>query len=423
MTRAPMPANDNAGVPPHRPVRLDANLIAADVDGGRIAQNILFFARLLRASGMHVGPDKVVLGTEAVIAAGIRDQRTLYWALHAVFVNRRADRELFNQAFVMFWRDPGYINQMLSLMVPGLRAQAAPDDKALSRRLSETLFKHADRPAPQADDQLEIDAEGTVSDFERLAGKDFEQMSAAELGRARAAIRRMTLPFEELTTRRLVPARQGARIDLRRILRDCASKGPDHLQLHRVARATRRPPLVVLCDISGSMETYARIFLHFLHALTNDRDRVFSFLFGTRLSHVTRSLKARDPDVAIAKVGADVTDWSGGTRIGASLDEFNRRWARRVLGQNATVLLFTDGLDRDGAQGLDLAARRLRASCRRLVWLNPLLRYDRYAPVAAGAAALRPHVTELRSCHNLASLSDLADALRGPPADRRGQRA
>lgn len=417
-------ANDNDHPPPaNRPVRLDPNLIAADVDGGRIAENILFFARLLRASGLAVGPDKILLATEAVIAAGIRDQRTLYWTLHAVFVNRRSERDIFNQAFVMFWRDPGFINQMLSLMVPGLRAEQAPDDKALSRRLSETLFKHADRPAAQVDDQLEIDAEGTFSTRELMQSKDFEQMSAPELFLARAAIRRMTLPFEEIRTRRFVAARGGERIDLRRILRASASKGADYLQLQHKTRVLRRPPLVVLCDISGSMDAYARILLHFLHALTNDRDRVFSFLFGTHLTHVTRSLKSRDPDVAIAKVGGDVTDWSGGTRIGASVEEFNRRWARRVLGQNATVLLITDGLDRDGGQGLELAVRRLKASCRRLIWLNPLMRYDRYQPLAAGAKALSQHVTEMRSCHNLKSLEDLAAALRGPPMEIVGRRA
>ena len=421
MSNTEHPANDN--VPAYRPVRLDPNLIAADVDGGRIAENILFFARLLRASGLPVGPDKILLGIEAVIAAGIRDSRTLYWTLHAVFVNRRSEREIFNQAFVMFWRDPGFINQMLSLMVPGLRAEQAPDDKALSRRLSETLFKHADRPAPEEDDQLEIDAEGTFSNRELLQSKDFEQMSTEELIRARASIRRMTLAFEEIRTRRFVSDRRGQRIDMRRVLRESASKGSDHLQLHFKSRADRRPPLVVLCDISGSMDAYARILLHFLHALTNDRDRVFSFLFGTHLTHVTRNLKSRDPDVAIATVGDDVTDWSGGTRIGAAIEEFNRHWARRVLGQNATVLLITDGLDREGGQGLELAARRLKVSCRRLIWLNPLMRYDRYQPLAAGAEALSRHVSEMRSCHNLKSLEDLAQALRGPPLELTGRRA
>lgn len=190
----------------NRPVRLDANLIAAEVDGGRIAENILYFARLLRASGVPVGPDKVLLATRAVIAAGIRDQRTLYWTLHAVFVSRVTEREVFNQAFVMFWRDPGYIDQMRSLMLPSLRADAAPDDKALSRRVSESLFKHADRPAPQQDDLVEIEAEGTFSDVERLQSKDFEQMSAAELARARVAIRRMALPFDEIRMRRSEPS-------------------------------------------------------------------------------------------------------------------------------------------------------------------------------------------------------------------------
>jgi hypothetical protein len=183
-------------------------------------------------------------------------------------------------------------------------------------------------------------------------------------------------------------------------------------------RRTRRPPLVVLCDISGSMDAYSRLFLHFLYALLNARERVHCFLFGTRLTNITRLLRDRDPDAAIAKVAASVADWSGGTRIGEALDTFNKRWARRVLGQNATVLLFTDGLDRAGGEGIADAARRLRASSRRLIWLNPLLRYEQYAPLAAGARELERHVTELRPCHNLASIADLAAALAGRPKAR-----
>ena len=231
----------------------------------------------------------------------------------------------------------------------------------------------------------------------------------------------MRLPLEEIRTRRFEPSPHGQRLDLRRILRETGSKGSDHLLPHYRRPRWRRPPVVVLCDISGSMDAYARVLLHFLYALTNDRDRVHTFLFGTRLTNITRTLKSRDPDVAIAKAAKDVVDWSGGTRIGACLDEFNRRWARRVLGQNALVLLFTDGLDREGAEGLDIAARRLSASCRRLVWLNPLMRYEAYAPLAAGAKALSAHVHEMRSCHNLQSLEDLAESLgpRGSRADGR----
>lgn len=387
------------------------NLVAARVDGSRIADNIVNFARLLRAAGLPVGPQKVVLAVEAVIAAGIASPKTLYWSLHSVFVNRRSEREIFNQAFVMYWKDPGFLEQMMSLMVPNLRSEAKADDKELSRRMAESLFKAKDTNIPREEDKLEVEASGTFSQQELLQSKDFEQMSAEELRQARKAIERLRLPFEEVLTRRYEPARRGERLDVRRMLREIGSKGPDHLLPRLRRRRWRRPPVVVLVDISGSMDSYARVFLHFLYSLTNDRDRVYSFLFGTRLDHVTRALKARDPDVAIAKVAKDVTDWSGGTRIGQCLEDFNRHWARRVLGQNALVLLFTDGLDREGGDGIDLAARKLKANCRRLIWLNPLLRFDGYQPLAAGAKALSGHVSETRSCHNLASLADLARAL------------
>jgi uncharacterized protein with von Willebrand factor type A (vWA) domain len=394
--------------------RLDPNLIAAEVDGGRIAENILYFGRLLRASGLPVGPEKIVLATRAVLAAGIEDPKILYWTLHAVFVNRRAEHELFNQAFLMFWKDPGYLEQMMALMLPQMKVERQADDNALSRRLAESLFKAHEDKTPR-EEQVEIDAVGTFSDLDAMREKDFEQMSAAELALARRAIADMSLVSDPVRTRRFEPARRGERIDLRRMLRETASKGGDSLMPAYKRRRWRRPPLVVLCDISGSMDTYARVFLHFLYALTNDRDRVSAFLFGTRLSNVTRELRNRDPDAAIAKVSHGVNDWSGGTRIGATLEEFNRRWARRVLGQNATVLLFTDGLDRDGAEGIERAARRLGASARRFVWLNPLLRWEGYEPLASGAKALSRHVTEVRACHNLKSLADLKIALDRPP--------
>ncbi|HRD78077.1 MAG TPA: VWA domain-containing protein, partial [Hyphomicrobiaceae bacterium] len=395
-----------------RKIRLEANIIAAEADGGRIAENIIYFARLLRAAGLPVGPEKTVRATEAVLAAGLESPHVLYWTLHAVFVNRRSEREIFNQAFVMFWKDPGYLQQMLSVMLPEVRPpEKEGDDKSLSRRMAESLFKSSDRPPPRKQEELDLLALETSSAEEVLREKDFEQMSAEEQRRARDAIRRLRLPFEEIRTRRFERARRGERIDLRAILRATATKGPDHLLPVYRRRIVRRPPIVVLCDISGSMDTYARVFLHFLYAITNDRDRVTAFLFGTRLTNITRALKNRDPDAAIAKVQGEVVDWSGGTRIGTCLAEFNKRWARRVLGQNALVLLFTDGLDREGGEGIDAAARRLRASCRRLVWLNPLMRYDRYEPLAAGAKALSHYASEMRPCHNLSSLVGLAEAL------------
>ena len=340
----------------------------------------------------------------------------LYWTLHACFVSRREHKEIFDQAFYLFWKDPGFLQQMLSVMVPALRDESAPRTAELARRLREPLL--ADRPKPQMqpEERIELDMSGTWSADESLKAKDFDQMSAQEQARARAAIQRMGLLLDEIPTRRYVRSPRYSRaIDLRRVLRDTAAKGPDHIALRFRERRWRTPPLVVLCDISGSMDNYARMMLHFLYAVTNARDRVSAFLFGTRLTNVTRTLKGQDPDRAIAKVAGEVKDWAGGTRIGQSLEDFNRLWARRVLGQNATVLLITDGLDREGGEGLGAAARRLRASCRRLVWLNPLMRYDGYAPLAQGARLLKPHVSEMRPCHNLNSLDALARALARSP--------
>ncbi|MFP3920263.1 MAG: vWA domain-containing protein [Dichotomicrobium sp.] len=397
-----------------------ANIVAAEIDGGRIADNIVMFARLLRAAGLPAGPDKTALATEAVLAVGIDDPKRFYWTLHAVFVSRRVEHDIFNQAFVMFWRDPGFLDQLMSLMLPTARSGQAPDDKALSRRMAEALFASRGEEAPRHEEQVDLRATGSWSDRTRFQDKDFEQMSAAELRETRRQIAALALPFERLRSRRFAPVSAHGRLDLRRMLRDMAARGPDYLRPAFRRRRWVRPPIVVLCDISGSMDTYARVFLHFIYALTNDRDRVHAFLFGTELTPVSRLMKDRDPDAALARVSAQVRDWAGGTRIGDCLQAFNRDWARRISAQNATVLLFTDGLDRAGGEGIGRAARKLAANSRRLIWLNPLLRSDDYAPLAQGAQALAPHVDEIRRCHNLNSLSALAEALAGDgPVARR----
>ena len=393
------------------PIRLEPNLIAGSVDGGRIAENILQFSRLLRSAGLPVGPDRVILATRAVLAAGIESPGVLYWTLHASLVSRPEHHDIFDQAFYLFWKDPNFLQQMLSVMVPSLRDNKGPKPPELARRLREPLFPKPPRIEQEPEEKIELDMSQSFSADEQLKAKDFEQMSAQEQARARAAIARMSLLMAKIPTRRFSASPTPERIDLRRMLRETGARGTDHLQLRYKARQWRTPPLVVLCDISGSMDSYARMMLHFLYAVSNARDRVHCFLFGTRLTNITRALAGRDPDAAISKVAHDVEDWSGGTRIGDSLGEFNRLWARRVLGQNALVLLITDGLDRHGGEGIGSAARRLRASSRRLVWMNPLLRYDGYSPLAQGARELKPHVSEMRPCHNLNSLEALARAL------------
>ncbi|TWA59603.1 hypothetical protein FBZ84_11594 [Azospirillum baldaniorum] len=378
---------------------------------GGLAINLMHFARALRAAGLPVGPGKLLQAIEAVEAVGIGNRADFYWVLHAVFVNRRDQREVFDQAFHVFWRNPDILKRMMGLMLPTIRTESSDSQDPLSRRVADALRGTAPEAEGPEKSEVEVDAAFTVSAQERLQEKDFEKMSAAEMAEAKRMLARIALPVAEVTTRRHRPDPRGPRVDPRATLRRMLRSGGDLADLARRSRRTRPPPLVVLCDISGSMTRYSRMLLHFMHAVSNDRDRVHSFVFGTRLTNITRHLRHKDVDVALDAVSAAVADWSGGTRIGTALHAFNRTWARRVLGQGAVVLLITDGLDRDAGEGLAVEAERLHKSCRRLVWLNPLLRWEGFAPKSSGIRALLPHVDDFRPVHNLNSLAGLADAL------------
>ncbi|MGD9508817.1 MAG: VWA domain-containing protein [Geminicoccaceae bacterium] len=384
--------------------------------GGRFARNVMHFARALRAAGVPVGPGRVLEALRAVETVGFESRQDLYWTLHSVFVNRRDQRELFDQCFHIFWRDPQLLERMMHLLLPTLHTdQPAPEQEEVSRRIAEAL-NPKERGAGEGEQEeespeLELDAVLTWSSRELLQGKDFEQMTAEELAAARREIGRLRLPIMQVATRRFRPDAHGRRIDPRRTLRQSLRGGGGVIDLARKEQHRRHPPLVILCDISGSMSRYSRMLLLFMHAITNDRDRVHSFLFGTRLTNVTRQLRNRDIDLALARIGTLVQDWAGGTRIGACLKEFNRVWSRRVLGQGAVVLLISDGLDRDAGDGLAEEMERLHKSCRRLIWLNPLLRFDAYAPISTGAKAMIRHVDDFRPAHSLASLRELTAVL------------
>jgi hypothetical protein len=383
----------------------------------------MHFARTLRAAGLPVGPGKVIDAVQAVRTVGITDRRDFYWTLHAVFVNRPDQRLIFDQAFHIFWRNPELLKKMMGLVLPELRIEGDEDRGAeMARRLAEALHPQQQQEPKETEEvETEIDAVMTFSDREQLRRMDFEKMSIEELARAKAAIARLRLPVGDVPTRRFAPDRRGTRPDLRATMR-AALRGSGLVELKRKRRRRRPPPLVVLCDISGSMSRYSRIFLHFMHAVTNDRDRVYTFVFGTRLTNITRYLRYRDVDLALDRVGEAVADWSGGTRIGHSIAEFNRLWSRRLLGQGAIVLLITDGLDRDAGAGLAREMDRLHRSCRRLIWLNPLLRYAGFEPRSLGMRAMMPHVDEFRPVHNLESLEALIEVLSAPHI-RRGAAA
>jgi uncharacterized protein len=377
---------------------------------GRLAENILYFARALRAAGIPVGPGAVIDALAAVQAAGVGTRDDFYWTLHAVFVKRHEHSLIFDQAFGIFFRKRAYLDKLIASLSPQAPPGEAKTPKPGAQRVEEALFaglNERERKEPE----IEVDARLTMSDRELLQKKDFAQMTAAEIAAAKQAIKRLVLALDEVKTRRLGPDRRGHRIDMRRTLRASMKAGGAVIDLKYLGPRTKAPPIVALIDISGSMSQYTRLFLHFLHAMTDARKRVHTFLFGTRLTNVTRALKARDPDEALAAVAASVEDWSGGTRIASSLHAFNKLWARRVLTQGAIVLLITDGLERDGGDHLAFEIDRLHRSCRRLVWLNPLLRFSGFEARAKGIRAMLPHVDELRPIHNLESIADLVRAL------------
>ncbi|MEO3417316.1 VWA domain-containing protein [Roseovarius sp. CAU 1744] len=390
----------------------------------KLTHNITHFARALRRAGLPIGPGRVIDAVRAVEAAGFTDRQDFYWALHASFVSRPEQREVFAQVFRLYWRDPRYMEHMMAMMLPALRgAQEDRAARSAEKRAAEALLDGAQRELPEPDGAgeetlIEVDASATVSATERLRSLDFEQMSTQEVAQAKRMLARLSLPVKPLASRRGQPSHAGGQVDARRTLRQAMRRGGEMRRIALKKPRPRWPNLVVLCDISGSMSQYSRMVLHFLHAVANTRGqgwaRVHAFTFGTRLTNITRHLATRDVDAALAAAGSHAQDWEGGTRIGECLHAFNRDWSRRVMGQGAVVLLITDGLDRGDPDGLEREMERLHLSARRLIWLNPLLRWEGFAPKAQGIAAMLPHVDSFRAGHSIATIEELAEAIARP---------
>ena len=378
---------------------------------GKFSENIVQFARTLRTVGIPVGPANVVDAVKSIELIELGKREDFYWTLHALFVKKHEHHLLFDQAFEIFWRPKKLVEKMISMLSP-----VAPNTiqkekpKAGESRVSKAFFDKQERQANETVPDIEIDASMTVSGKELLQKKDFAQMTAEEIDEAKIAIRNLILPFDKVKQRRLISASQGT-INPRRTLQSTLRSGGEIINIRFRKPLLAHPPIVAICDISGSMNQYSRLFLHFLHALAEKRRNVQSFLFGTRLTNITRDLKLRDPDEALVATTNNVEDWSGGTRIAAALHAFNQRWSRRVLSGGAIVLLITDGLERDFAEDLETEADRLHRSCRHLIWLNPLLRFNEFEAKARGIKAILPHVDEFRTIHSIDAISDLCDAL------------
>jgi uncharacterized protein with von Willebrand factor type A (vWA) domain len=377
-----------------------------------LPSRLVRLARLLRMQGMATGTGTLVRAVEALALTDVTDRLEVYWTLRAVFVHAPEEIASFDLAFGHVWRG-----------TRGARAFPAADAPDARENESE-----AERLATEGKGGIPRDvvvgnaesgsvagaAEPGYSPDEVLRKKDFGEMTADELTAARRMVARIHVALAPLPTRRFRSDPHGERVDPRATLRASVRAGPSWIPLRFRGRRIRPRPVLALCDISGSMRAYAPMILQFLHALTCGRDHVHTFLFGTRLTNATPYLRRRHGAEAMRRLGDAVMDWEGGTRIGPSLAAFNRAWGRRLLGRNAVVLLITDGLDRAEGEELEPAMRRLRASCGRLIWLNPLLRFEDFEPLARGIRAILPHVDDLQSIHDVASLQSLAELLEDP---------
>jgi uncharacterized protein with von Willebrand factor type A (vWA) domain len=377
----------------------------------RLAENILLFCRTLRQAGLPIGPGQIIDACAAVLQAGIERRDDFYYALRSVLATDPTQFRLFDQAFHIYFRNPRLLERMLGLLLPTLEmvSDNGNGDTAI-RRLLEALSEVSG--AASEDVAIEVDQSGSWSDREILRHKDFAQMSLAEQREAKDLLRHDLDIVDDAPTRRFRPDHFGHRYDLRRSIRMMLRNNGQLLELARKKRQLKQPTLVLICDISGSMSQYARMFLHFAHALSARRRLVHSFVFGTRLTNISHRLADRDVDRALDRVSTDVRDWDGGTRIAACLKHFNVAWGRRVLSSRAHVVLLSDGLERGTDSDLDFQMARLHASCDYLVWMNPLLRYKEFEAKANGIRTMLPHVDRFLPAHNVASLAQLRELLR-----------
>lgn len=391
-----------------------ANHGAAGADDRAVplADRIVAFGRVLRQAGLRIGSDQMMDALEAVETVGVERRADVYQALFGIFVHRQADVELFEQAFRMFWRAPSGLSEALRDMLP--TPEDLPHDDPLRKRVEEALRGDEASEVHSAEkEREEVELVVSYSEREVLRQKDFADFTAEEIAAAKEAIQQMQWPIAPKRMRRRSPRVKGRTLDLRRTIRQSLRHQGEIMHLHHRGRTRKPRPVVVLCDISGSMEAYSRMLLHFMQAITSDMRRVESFVFGTRLTRITPPLRQRDVDEALAVISGEVDDWAGGTRIGEALKTFNYEWLRRTLRSGGIVLIISDGCDRGDTDLLEKEMARLHRNCHRLLWLNPLLRYEGYEPLTRGMQAALPHVDDFLPVHNLEALDQLGQALAG----------
>ncbi len=375
--------------------------------GGKLVHNLILFGRVCRALGMGVTPNRMMEVARALAHIQLGRKQDFYYTLRAHLVTRRRDIAYFDEAFDLFWRRPADGFTTLNLQSLGEERR---------KRKTQFLPPLDATPSENGADADEIDPSmialvPTYSQQERLRNKDFAEMSADELELAKRSIAKMPDSLGMRRTRRYENGK-GRQINLRRLMKDMIRQQGDVARLPTHRHKEKPRPVVLLCDISGSMERYTRVLLHFMHTLAGSLYQVESFVYSTDITRITRQIRQKNVDDALADIGATVQQWGGGTMTGECLHRFNWRWARRVLGRGAVVLLITDGWDRGDIPLLHKEVARLKLACRRLIWLNPLLDVPAYEPLTRGAQALLPYVHDFLPITNLANLDAIVAALQ-----------
>jgi len=384
-----------------------------DARSGKFADNIAGFGRALRRAGLRVDSARIALAQEAAQLVGVDDKSDLGAAMEAVLVSREQERTVFRELFDAYFRDPEIAHKLLAQMLPTAQGKAEPSKRR--PRVSEALApqkRFGDAPRPP-DREVEFDAAMTASELARLKHADFNALSASEFHLVERLARDIALPVPDVEVRRMRPGMRGPQLHWARSLRHAAHTGGELLVLRRMQRRREPLPLLVLVDVSGSMERYARLLLAFLHAATRAHRRRDVFAFGTHLTDLTPAFRIADTDAMLAAASAAIDDFAGGTRLGESLATLRQKHARRLVGRRTLVLVISDGLDTGEPEDLARELDWLTHRCRRLLWLNPLLRFEGYAPLARGAAVLHRHAHAMLAVHNLARLQDLAGSLAG----------
>ena len=374
----------------------------AELNSGQLLRNIVLFGRLLRALGMEVTPTQILDLVEGLKHIDLGCREDFKNTARTILVNQYDHLALFDRAFDLFWQAREK-NELALLDVSELNSQPPAEEEGVSS--GETGREEGG--SEEKETQPEVETAYTYSAVEALRHKDFAELTPEELAEVKRLLQAMAWDLERRRTRRKAPALLGRYPDMRRTLRLNLRYGGEPLKLAWRRRKQKRRPLVVICDISGSMQRYTRVLLKFIYVISNGLEKVEAFVFSTRLTRVTRYLKVGDIDAALDGVTAAVCDWAGGTRIGESLKTFNYEWGRRVLGQGAIILVISDGWDRGNINLLRREMNRLQLSCRRLIWLNPLLGSPNYKPLTRGIQTALPYVDDFLPVHNLKSLEEL----------------